>query len=224
MSLPSSMFFFFFFTDTATTELYTLSLHDALPIWDGRGESRPRSERWSCPAYDRRWPSVLLKFAEGTVAPCAAAHKARACGGSRSRLSPQPPEQRTAAPSSPLRRRRLAFLPGEEAADVRAMAEDDEERNGEQTIDGVAIGGQRGDAERHRDSRQRPHAGDPQELVGHEPGDRARGRCPGGERDCHAESGGHPFPAAQPQPHRKAVTEHRGERTRGSERSEEHTS
>src|SRR5256885_12625193 len=27
------MFFFFFFNDTATTEIYTLSLHDALPIW-----------------------------------------------------------------------------------------------------------------------------------------------------------------------------------------------
>src|SRR2546430_12533948 len=25
---------FFFFNDTATTEIYTLSLHDALPIWD----------------------------------------------------------------------------------------------------------------------------------------------------------------------------------------------
>src|SRR2546430_9780239 len=34
------MFFFFFFNDTATTEIYTLSLHDALPIWrnsSGRG-------------------------------------------------------------------------------------------------------------------------------------------------------------------------------------------
>src|SRR2546427_9876730 len=29
--LPSS-YFFFFFNDTATTEIYTLSLHDALPI------------------------------------------------------------------------------------------------------------------------------------------------------------------------------------------------
>src|SRR2546422_5870838 len=33
------MSFFFFFNDTATTEIYTLSLHDALPIsaygWDG---------------------------------------------------------------------------------------------------------------------------------------------------------------------------------------------
>src|SRR2546422_11041118 len=26
------IFFFFFFNDTATTEIYTLSLHDALPI------------------------------------------------------------------------------------------------------------------------------------------------------------------------------------------------
>src|SRR3712207_7530230 len=30
----------FFFNDTATTEIYTLSLHDALPIWDGPLERR----------------------------------------------------------------------------------------------------------------------------------------------------------------------------------------
>src|SRR5687768_18545983 len=36
----SSFFFFFFFNDTATTEIYTLSLHDALPIWGGVGELR----------------------------------------------------------------------------------------------------------------------------------------------------------------------------------------
>src|SRR2546426_5903059 len=29
---PPSLYFFFFFNDTATTEIYTLSLHDALPI------------------------------------------------------------------------------------------------------------------------------------------------------------------------------------------------
>src|SRR4029434_6437292 len=29
---PSGCYFFFFFNDTATTEIYTLSLHDALPI------------------------------------------------------------------------------------------------------------------------------------------------------------------------------------------------
>src|SRR2546422_2675925 len=37
--------FFFFFNDTATTEIYTLSLHDALPISmpdrGSRGESNP---------------------------------------------------------------------------------------------------------------------------------------------------------------------------------------
>src|SRR2546422_6061777 len=32
MSPPSTISFFFFFNDTATTEIYTLSLHDALPI------------------------------------------------------------------------------------------------------------------------------------------------------------------------------------------------
>src|SRR2546430_2516736 len=31
-SIPVSDLFFFFFNDTATTEIYTLSLHDALPI------------------------------------------------------------------------------------------------------------------------------------------------------------------------------------------------
>src|SRR2546430_4695880 len=32
--------FFFFFNDTATTEIYTLSLHDALPIFDVLGRVR----------------------------------------------------------------------------------------------------------------------------------------------------------------------------------------
>src|SRR5215467_2073531 len=37
-------FFFFFFNDTATTEIYTLSLHDALPISNPRPANRvPRS-------------------------------------------------------------------------------------------------------------------------------------------------------------------------------------
>src|SRR5260370_8612941 len=31
----ATSFFFFFFNDTATTEIYTLSLHDALPICQG---------------------------------------------------------------------------------------------------------------------------------------------------------------------------------------------
>src|SRR3954462_11193165 len=43
---PASMllFFLFFFNDTATTEIYTLSLHDALPI-------RLFADRWCDYAY-----------------------------------------------------------------------------------------------------------------------------------------------------------------------------
>src|SRR2546426_4746128 len=42
---------FFFFNDTATTEIYTLSLHDALPIWcSGSSGSRRRS----CRTWRRR--------------------------------------------------------------------------------------------------------------------------------------------------------------------------
>src|SRR2546430_13450720 len=48
--------FFFFFNDTATTEIYTLSLHDALPIYGGRLQDAAhaikerRSGRRSCGA------------------------------------------------------------------------------------------------------------------------------------------------------------------------------
>src|SRR5947209_19120498 len=34
LTLISSILSLFFFNDPATTEIYTLSLHDALPIWD----------------------------------------------------------------------------------------------------------------------------------------------------------------------------------------------
>src|SRR2546430_12726843 len=39
------MFFFFFFNDTATTEIYTLSLHDALPISLHTSLRLPAAER-----------------------------------------------------------------------------------------------------------------------------------------------------------------------------------
>src|SRR2546425_6948162 len=40
LSTPSAFsFFFFFFNDTATTEIYTLSLHDALPICGNTSDS-----------------------------------------------------------------------------------------------------------------------------------------------------------------------------------------
>src|SRR6266496_416272 len=46
-----SLFFFFFFNDTATTEIYTLSLHDALPI------SSAARTSWAEPtaAWARGW-------------------------------------------------------------------------------------------------------------------------------------------------------------------------
>src|SRR5258708_12276656 len=37
------MFYFFFFNDTATTEIYTLSLHDALPISLRERMARPEA-------------------------------------------------------------------------------------------------------------------------------------------------------------------------------------
>src|SRR5687767_15314501 len=40
MSLPSPVFFF---NDTSTTTIYTLSLHDALPIYRMHGQRRGRS-------------------------------------------------------------------------------------------------------------------------------------------------------------------------------------
>src|SRR5256885_11989913 len=41
MSVYDPIYFFFFFNDTATTEIYTLSLHDALPICDDPGRADP---------------------------------------------------------------------------------------------------------------------------------------------------------------------------------------
>src|SRR5262245_62653396 len=39
----------FFFNDTATTEIYTLSLHDALPIYRKSWRQRPASDRRTLP-------------------------------------------------------------------------------------------------------------------------------------------------------------------------------
>src|SRR2546423_10932867 len=57
MHLIDLIFVFFFFNDTATTEIYTLSLHDALPIcrrrpW--RAESRASAARGPARARQRR--------------------------------------------------------------------------------------------------------------------------------------------------------------------------
>src|SRR2546426_3710025 len=53
-------FFFFFFNDTATTEIYTLSLHDALPIWTQ--PSGASSNPQSASAARKAWYTVRLTF------------------------------------------------------------------------------------------------------------------------------------------------------------------
>src|SRR6185312_17442189 len=53
-------FFFFFFNDTATTEIYTLSLHDALPIYAGCGPGRVGGANDRCdPARSEEHTSEL---------------------------------------------------------------------------------------------------------------------------------------------------------------------
>src|SRR2546429_2625847 len=65
------LFFFFFFNDTATTEIYTLSLHDALPISSSRrcapasppaGRAGPRRP---LPSRDRK--STRLNSSHGYI-------------------------------------------------------------------------------------------------------------------------------------------------------------
>src|SRR3989454_10377786 len=62
----NSFLFFFFFNDTATTEIYTLSLHDALPIWQTRSGDHTRKE--TCP-FDDRIRSEVVRVALGRTRP-----------------------------------------------------------------------------------------------------------------------------------------------------------
>src|SRR2546430_10514736 len=48
------MFLFFFFNDTATTEIYTLSLHDALPIY---ARAAPATTLWR--SFQDRMPRIM---------------------------------------------------------------------------------------------------------------------------------------------------------------------
>src|SRR2546430_12293119 len=52
------MFIFFFFNDTATTEIYTLSLHDALPIYQVSLPCTIRPTGW----VQITWESVRARF------------------------------------------------------------------------------------------------------------------------------------------------------------------
>jgi len=57
--------FFFFFNDTATTEIYTLSLHDALPIFSDRLPGRSPEQERMLSALTERELEVLTAIASG---------------------------------------------------------------------------------------------------------------------------------------------------------------
>src|SRR5260370_30839009 len=58
------MYFFFFFNDTATTEIYTLSLHDALPIYACLPPPHPRSSTRS-PSWMGSRPKSTVSIGNG---------------------------------------------------------------------------------------------------------------------------------------------------------------
>src|SRR5215467_16242441 len=65
-------FFFFFFNDTATTEIYTLSLHDALPISPSccGAWARARSSPGCAPSTASRWPPRSEEHTSELQSPC----------------------------------------------------------------------------------------------------------------------------------------------------------
>src|SRR5438067_9971221 len=62
---PCLLFIFFFFNDTATTEIYTLSLHDALPI----------SSCWA--TGTRKRPTCAVSSATSTACACSSCTSGR---------------------------------------------------------------------------------------------------------------------------------------------------
>src|SRR2546427_2844869 len=74
--------FFFFFNDTATTEIYTLSLHDALPIYGGARPDRAQ------PPGTGRGPAVSLRDLLRHRRPAAGGARLHGAPRARSRLQP----------------------------------------------------------------------------------------------------------------------------------------
>src|SRR3989442_11752126 len=65
-------FFLFFFNDTATTEIYTLSLHDALPIYVPAPAVQPAKKAVVKPPPPKPAAPTTLTLAAGTRVPLAA--------------------------------------------------------------------------------------------------------------------------------------------------------
>src|SRR5205814_8765716 len=62
LSLHLSPFSFFFFNATATTEIYTLSLHDALPIFGPHGSRRRTLRRQNSTHTGSNQSCVLVRM------------------------------------------------------------------------------------------------------------------------------------------------------------------
>src|SRR2546430_1514034 len=70
-TVPKTILSFFFFNDTATTEIYPLSLHDALPIWPASRSSARAPRRYGSWAIVPRPPSIrrLASRCASTIRP-----------------------------------------------------------------------------------------------------------------------------------------------------------
>src|SRR6266850_3849467 len=119
-------FFFFFFNDTATTEIYTLSLHDALPISASRAHPRrdrvrPLPPPWALARCGRTVDDALRDGARSCVRGNDARgprHARAAPGGGCARLpqlrhhdAPSGGTARRAGIRERARGRRIAFTP-----------------------------------------------------------------------------------------------------------------
>src|SRR2546430_17385458 len=123
--------FFFFFNDTATTEIYTLSLHDALPIsvagWplDGLRLRRVGSRRSIRPVVPRPAPEAMEGVAGAGIGAAldpwrvgaGVSQRGQRDGGERR------PGKRPEQPAQGAVRRALSGQPGVDAAsELRRLA------------------------------------------------------------------------------------------------------
>src|SRR6266404_3291770 len=158
--------FFFFFNDTATTEIYTLSLHDALPIccwrnaFHGSGFPRCRtrpptvalaSPQARGPAHHAGQPTARAGHESGAVPQEEAVHQERSRGtGELGPRSVGPPTARgTSEAARPTRSsdRRVGPLgSGRSRAPRRCGSTDDPSRHRTRHFVGVRAGHRYGDA------------------------------------------------------------------------------
>src|SRR2546426_4772102 len=104
-STPSWYFSFFFFNDTATTEIYTLSLHDALPISPASGgprtAARPGSSSPGTSASSRRSEEHTSELQSPCNLVCRLLLEKKKSKSSQSPRRDKPPPGSRAADGSP---------------------------------------------------------------------------------------------------------------------------